>query len=158
MSTTTPTKFKNPYMDGDKQIDKNSMIFEVSSSDFMFIRLIRPGGSTLTGVNGHMWKKLVDALKQKGIDDNSRESDFEQFVSTSKLVSAREYEHLRIRGLLDGPVGGSVSAASAPDDGGTKTSTCDQHSADETVVSDVQKQGRKQTGKGRKGTTETNVG
>lgn len=136
--------FKNPYYESDKAArDLKRMIFEVSASDFMFIRLVRPANSTLSGVNGTMWKKLVETLKQRNIDDATRVTEFEHFVTTSRLVSADEYTRLVGAGLLDSPIGGTVRNTAPPNVGGTETPTRDQHPANATVVPDVQSKGGK---------------
>lgn len=153
------TQFKNPYITNDKTIEYGTINFDIGQSDFLFVRVIRPSNSTLSGVCGHLWKKTVEALKRKDINDATKSTEFEQFITTSHLVSAREYEALRVRGLLDSSTDGSVPTSTPPDDGRGETPTRDQYPTDASIVSNIQGKGGKQRQRAIKSSaSETNIG
>lgn len=81
--------FTNPYEHVDKQDNFVLLQSHVDPGDYNFIRCIRPKTGTVRTVMNLLWQKLVNSLKENGITDFSRCSDFESFVANIVFIDGR---------------------------------------------------------------------
>lgn len=89
--------FTDPYADLSREaLDTSgeSVVYrlnsEVSRADLNFIRSLRPKVNTITIVTNILIKKLVDALKERGIDCYADRERFERFVGGCTIVGPTE--------------------------------------------------------------------
>jgi hypothetical protein len=90
----TPPQFINPYLKPYQSFegpDKNlyRAPASIDKNDYEFIRGIRPTSGTVQTVQAILWSKLVTLLKQNGITDITKKSEFESFVANITLTDGR---------------------------------------------------------------------
>ena len=85
-------RFLNPYESLPQDQQKRVQV-DVSGSDYYLIKLLRPNSGTISGVVGHLWQQLCYELRERGITDNTRCVDFEQFVANCRIISGDDYNH-----------------------------------------------------------------
>jgi len=132
--TSPPTQLQrlpNPYVDVDETTTGCRVQTNVSRQDYLLIKLIRPGTGTIRSVISQLWFKLCTSLRENDILDNSKQNEFEHFVTTSRLVDNDTYESLKRDASLwqeylastgqlttrpDGTIGGPVTKAAGGND------------------------------------------
>lgn len=95
------TFFTDPYAELSREaLDASgeSVVYrlnsEVSRADLNFIRSLRPKVNTITIVTNILIKKLVDALKERGIDCYADRERFERFVGECSIVGPTVPDHV----------------------------------------------------------------
>jgi len=88
--------FKNPYDTEGATLGKDeSRVFtEVSTADYLLIRLIRPQTGTIKNVMGLLWQQFCYELRERNITDHTACQQFEEFVSNCRIIPADEYNVL----------------------------------------------------------------
>lgn len=86
-------KLAYPYTDTEAL---QQLVLHISRADHGLIKCIRPRQGTLTIVAAMLWHKLCNACRERGILDMSSEDQFESFFAESVIISAEEYEQLRV--------------------------------------------------------------
>jgi hypothetical protein len=158
---TSTKKFDNPYKHLPME-EKQVMTCSISKFEYQFISSIRPQQGTLVIVTGLLWTKLIEKLKQHGITDFSKATEFEQFVANCHLIGQDEYDNLTnphpgpndARGGLRNPtsLGPSDSqrpSTNAPNDRPATTGVGQPNPPQPPVIPDLQSKRRKS----RKGQT-----
>jgi len=94
MTDPSPAQFKNPYevdyqsfAGPDKNVSRAPA--SIGSTDYDFIRGIRPNSGTVNTTQCLLWYKLVQLLKKHGITDITKKSEFESLVANLVLVDGR---------------------------------------------------------------------
>ncbi len=102
--------FVNPYADIEETPAKLACL--ITTSDYNYVKCIRPGHGTNTGVIGTLWKKLVNELNKRNIHSVADIDEFERFVANCRIVS---YEEGRVLDVLEEQKGVErVNGGSAP--------------------------------------------
>lgn len=160
--------FLNPYRDLHKDKSQiENLNVPIAKNDCDLVRQLRPRQGTFSTTISILWSQLCATLRDRGINGGVEQvSDFEQFMSTCRVVDGEEYQQLLIdaaegqrRRLLNGPIKRPLS------DGGTKKkgdgtnvrvrakSACGGGSSVEIIIPDVQGHGGVpgETGQGTSG-------
>lgn len=114
MTETEPkTKFESPYKGQD--LAPSHIQVDIGTADNNLIRAIRPRQGTLQITAQHLWNKLCNELRKRNITGFDSVDEFEQFLTTSVLVDAADYQQLvadstefRRTGLHDRSTGGVI--------------------------------------------------
>ena len=61
----------------------------IDLTDYEFIRSLRPNTGTVIIVQNLLWSKLCATLRQHGITDFTKRSDFESFVANCTITDGR---------------------------------------------------------------------
>src|SRR5512146_3120580 len=85
------SNFTNPYAGQDNLHRLTTM---VSDADYSLIKLIRVQTATLATTQNLLWFKLCQQLREYGITDISKCSQFEDFITNCRIISADEYDKL----------------------------------------------------------------
>lgn len=172
-NVTSPPKFLNPYLDEEGKVITNERTWKVQafipSTDFNFLKCIRPTSATVTTAISIFWKTLCNELRKRNITGIESVDEFELFVADMHILPKSEYRELfeaaaqwaehcqRQRsgrvGLSDRSADGAVQSTGTSDVGGGHENSRNENPANASVVSDVQSGGgspRKGT-KGKKG-------
>lgn len=90
----TPPQFINPYLKPYQSFegpDKNlyRAPASIDKDDYEFIRGIRPTSGTVQIVQALLWSKTVKLLKEYGITDITKKSEFESFIANIVVSDGR---------------------------------------------------------------------
>lgn len=85
-----PGALTNPYGEFPQE-SANRIQTNVSPTDYLLIKLIRPGHGTIRSVIGTLWFKLCQSLRENDILDNSKQNEFERFISTARIIDNDTY-------------------------------------------------------------------
>ena len=61
----------------------------IDLTDYEFIKSLRPNTGTIIITQNLLWQKLCTTLRQYGITDFTKRSDFEQFVANCTITDGR---------------------------------------------------------------------
>jgi hypothetical protein len=87
-------KFINPYLKPYQSFDgPDKNLYRAPASidkdDYEFIRGIRPTSGTVQIVQAILWSRTVKLLKENGITDISKKSEFESFIANIVVSDGR---------------------------------------------------------------------
>lgn len=87
-------QFVNPYLKPFQSFDgPDKNLYRAPASidkdDYEFIRGIRPTSGTVQIVQAILWSKTVKLLKENGITDITKKSEFESFIANIVLSDGR---------------------------------------------------------------------
>ena len=97
----TEEQFKDPYGDITDFTKTCRIQSDVSSTDFMEFRSIRPVKGTIQITINILFSKLVHELKSRNIQDYGDVKRFEEFIAGCRIVSSEEWGRLERTGGSD---------------------------------------------------------
>lgn len=123
--TIPPVKFLNPYRDLHKDKSQiENLNVPIAKNDCDLVRQLRPRQGTFSTTISILWSQLCATLRDRGISGGVEQvADFEQFMSTCRVVDGEEYQQLLIdaaegqrKRLSNGPVKRPVSNGGTQDE------------------------------------------
>lgn len=117
--------FLNPYRDLHKDKSQiENLNVPIAKNDCDLVRQLRPRQGTFSTTISILWSQLCATLRDRGINGGVEQvSDFEQFMSTCRVVDGGEYEQLLVdaaegqrRRLLNGPAKRPLSNSGTQDE------------------------------------------